>query len=228
MSSPVLVLRDIKRTMQSGGRPLKILSHVNLTINKGEIVALTGPSGSGKSTLLYMAGLLDQPSGGRIIVNNVDCSKMSENERTAMRRAYLGFVYQSHLLMSDFTALENVMIPQLIARVDAQQARQRAEELLARMGLKDRMHHRSGALSGGEQQRVAIARALANRPALLLADEPTGNLDPQTSNKVFNELLALVRETGLSALIATHNPALAEQMDRCVFLKNGTLFEGEA
>ena len=227
-SHDILVLRDIQRTMQSGGRPLQILSHVNLTIHKGEIVALTGPSGSGKSTLLYMAGLLDQPTSGQIIVNNVDCSRMSEYERTCMRRAYLGFVYQSHLLMSDFTALENVMMPQLIARVDKKQAKERAEALLERMGLQDRMHHRSGALSGGEQQRVAIARALANGPALLLADEPTGNLDPKTSTKVFKELLALVRETGLSALIATHNPTLAKQMDRCVCLKNGSLFEGKA
>ena len=225
MTGPVLKLHNIKRWFGDGDKRLHVLKGVDLDIQAGEIVALVGPSGSGKSTMLYIAGLLDQPSAGSIHLANVACEKMSEKERTLMRRAYLGFVYQSHLLLPDFSALENVMMPRLIAGKSKKQAEERAVFLLDKMGLKNRMLHRSGELSGGEQQRVAIARALANSPSLLLADEPTGNLDPVTSEKVFTELLTMVRETGLSALIATHNPELAAKMDRRVQLVNGVLEE---
>ena len=221
----VLELKNIKRWFGDGDKRLNVLNGVNLKIAKGEIVALTGPSGSGKSTLLYQTGLLDTPSSGEIFLSGQACAKMKEGERTIMRRKYLGFVYQSHLLLPDFSALENVMMPLLINGYSAKQAEERAKFLLEKMGLSHRLKHRSGELSGGEQQRTAIARALANNPTLLLADEPTGNLDPKTSEKVFNELLNLVRETGLSALIATHNPDLALKMDRRVHLENGVLVE---
>ncbi len=223
--TPILQLQNIKRWFGDGENRLYVLNGVNLTINTGEIVALTGPSGSGKSTLLYQTGLLDTPSNGQIFLSGQACAEMKENQRTLMRRKYLGFVYQAHLLLPDFTALENVMMPLLIAGVSKKQAEERAEYLLSKMGLSHRLKHRSGELSGGEQQRTAIARALANKPALLLADEPTGNLDPNTSEKVFSELLSLVRETGLSALIATHNPELAQKMDRRVHLEAGILVE---
>lgn len=221
----VLELKNIKRWFGDGDKRLNVLNGVNLKIAKGEIVALTGPSGSGKSTLLYQTGLLDTPSFGEIFLSGQACAKMKEGERTIMRRKYLGFVYQSHLLLPDFSALENVMMPLLINGYSAKQAEERAKFLLEKMGLSHRLKHRSGELSGGEQQRTAIARALANNPTLLLADEPTGNLDPKTSEKVFNELLNLVRETGLSALIATHNPDLALKMDHRVHLENGVLVE---
>ncbi len=227
MSNPILQLKNIKRWFGDGDKRLDVLKGVNLTINQGEIVALTGPSGSGKSTLLYQTGLLDTPSSGEIYLAGQPCAKMKEGERTLMRRKYLGFVYQSHLLLPDFTALENVMMPLLISGVDKKQAAQRATELLDKMGLSHRVNHRPGEMSGGEQQRAAIARALANEPTLLLADEPTGNLDPKTSEKVFNELLSMVRQTGLSALIATHNPALAAQMDRRIHIENGIVVEEE-
>lgn len=221
----ILELNEIRRWFGNGDKRLNVLNGVNLQIKKGEIVALVGASGTGKSTLLYVTGLLDTPNAGHIILNGKACEKMSERERTSARRASLGFVYQAHLLLPDFTALENVMMPQLIAGVSSVQARERALDLLTQMGLKNRIGHRSGELSGGEQQRVAIARALANKPVLLLADEPTGNLDPVTAEGVFAELLSLVRETGLSALIATHNPELAHKMDRRVQLQNGVLKE---
>lgn len=225
MSDAVLQLKNIQKWFGKGEQRLDVLKGANLTIQKGEIVALTGPSGSGKSTLLYVTGLLDKPSAGELLLAGKSCAKMKEAERTQMRRQYLGFVYQSHLLLPDFTALENVMMPLLIGGIDKKQAQQRATELLEKMGLSHRLKHRSGELSGGEQQRTAIARALANNPTLLLADEPTGNLDPQTSEKVFNELLNLVRETGLSALIATHNPDLAAKMDRRIHLTDGKIVE---
>ena len=221
----VLELRNIQKWFGKGEQRLDVLKGVDLTIKKGEIVALTGPSGSGKSTLLYTTGLLDKPSSGELILSGKSCAKMTEKERTQMRRLYLGFVYQSHLLLPDFTALENVMMPLLIGGVEQEKAKKRASDLLEKMGLSHRLKHRSGELSGGEQQRTAIARALANNPTLLLADEPTGNLDPQTSEKVFNELLNLVRETGLSALIATHNPELALKMDRRIHLTDGKIVE---
>lgn len=225
MSDTILELKDIKRWFGDGDTRLNVLNGVNLKIDRGEIVALTGPSGSGKSTLLYVTGLLDKPSSGELFLAQQSCAKMSEQQRTQMRRKYLGFVYQAHLLLPDFSALENVMMPLLIAGVNTYEAEMRATELLTKMGLSHRLKHRSGELSGGEQQRTAIARALANTPTLLLADEPTGNLDPQTSEKVFGELLALVRQTGLSALIATHNPELAQKMDRRVHLEAGLLIE---
>ena len=225
MTDTILELKNIKRWFGDGDKRLNVLNGVNLKIAKGEIVALTCPSGSGKSTLLYQTGLLDTPSAGEIFLAGQPCAKMKEKERTMMRRKYLGFVYQSHLLLPDFTCLENVMMPLLIGGVDKKEAAERATELLETMGLKHRLKHRPGEMSGGEQQRAAIARALANKPTLLLADEPTGNLDPKTSEKVFNELLSTVRQTGLSALIATHNPQLAAKMDRRIHLENGILVE---
>ncbi|MBQ3117894.1 MAG: ABC transporter ATP-binding protein [Alphaproteobacteria bacterium] len=218
-------LKNIRRSYGKKENVLDVLTDVNLTLHAGEIVALVGPSGSGKSTLLHIAGLLDTPSAGHIIVNGTDVSRATDKQRTLIRRKAIGFVYQSHLLLPDFNALENVMLPQLIAGASVKEAKERATLLLEQVGLSDRLLHRSGELSGGEQQRVAIARALANQPSLLLADEPTGNLDPKTSETVFAGLLNIVRQTGLSALIATHNPDLARQMDRQVTVQNGRLVE---
>ena len=225
MNKPVLELQKIERTYGKGPTALHVLRGIDLTIKAGEVVALVGPSGSGKSTLLHIAGLLDTPPRGNIFVTGKNASKMDDYGRTILRRDTMGFVYQAHLLLPDVSALENVMMPQLIAGKSPIEAEERAKELLEKVGLKNRMTHRSGQLSGGEQQRVAIARALANRPALLLADEPTGNLDPKTATGVFEKLIKLVRETGLSALIATHNPELAAQMDRRVSVRNGELVE---
>lgn len=225
MNSTVLELAKIERTYGRGETALRVLKGIDLAIRAGEIVALVGPSGSGKSTLLHIAGLLDTPTKGKIMVQGRNASKMSDRERTRLRRDAMGFVYQAHLLLPDFTALENVMMPRLLAGVKTDVARADAAALLMRVGLGHRMTHRPGQLSGGEQQRVAIARALANRPALLLADEPTGNLDPVTADNVFAELIKIVRETGLAALIATHNPELAAQMDRRVSVRNGLLVE---
>lgn len=218
-------LKNIRRTYGKKETEIDVLSDVNFTLKAGEIVALVGPSGSGKSTLLHIAGLLDSPTSGTIFVNGENVSKASDKKRTNVRKKSIGFVYQSHLLLPDFNALENVMLPQLIAGVSKKEAYQKAMVLLEQVGLKDRVTHRSGELSGGEQQRVAIARALANNPSILLADEPTGNLDPKTSASVFQTLMQAVRQTGLSALIATHNPELAIQMDRQVTVQNGVLVE---
>lgn len=224
-SAPTLELKNLQRSFKQGGQKLDVLKGIDLTIEKGEIVALIGPSGAGKSTLLQIAGLLDQPSKGEIYLNGNKCSKFGDAMRTSLRRDYLGFVYQYHNLLPDFDAAENVMMPLLIAGIKPQMARERAEKLLKRLGLAKRISHRPAELSGGEQQRVAIARALANAPKLLLADEPTGNLDPKTSAVVFAELISIVKETGLSALIATHNLELARQMDRIVTLQDGRLIE---
>ena len=226
MSKPVLELKQIQRIYGRGDNALTVLNGVDLEISAGEVVALTGPSGSGKSTLLHLAGLLDTPTAGQIRIDGIEATNLSDKGRTRLRRDTVGFVYQAHLLLPDFTALENVMMPLMIAGKTTGVARKRAEELLDQLGLSHRLKHRSGQLSGGEQQRVAIARALANRPKLLLADEPTGNLDPITSETVFKTLLRLVRQTGLSALIATHNPDLAAQMDRRISVQNGHLVEG--
>ena len=219
----VLVLKQICKSFRQGSQKLDVLTGVDLEIKSGEIVALIGPSGSGKSTLLQIAGLLETPSSGEIYLNRQNCSKLGDGLRTLLRRDFLGFVYQYHNLLPDFSAEENVMLPQLIAGRKAKAARERAAWLLERLNLGSRLKHRPAEMSGGEQQRVAIARALANAPKLLLADEPTGNLDPKTSDVVFAELLNIVKETGLSALIATHNMELASAMDRKVRLEDGRL-----
>lgn len=219
----VLELKQICKSFRQGSQKLDVLTGVDLEIKSGEIVALIGPSGSGKSTLLQIAGLLETPSSGEIYLNRQNCSKLGDGLRTLLRRDFLGFVYQYHNLLPDFSAEENVMLPQLIAGRKAKAARERAAWLLERLNLGSRLKHRPAEMSGGEQQRVAIARALANAPKLLLADEPTGNLDPKTSDIVFAELLNIVKETGLSALIATHNMELASAMDRKVRLEDGRL-----
>ena len=220
-----LELKQISKHYYQGGQKLEVLKELNLKIAPNEVVALIGPSGAGKSTLLQIAGLLDRPSNGEIFIDGQNCSKANDCVRTCLRRDYMGFVYQYHNLLSDFDATENVMIPQLIAGVKTNLAKEKSQWLLSRLGLKDRMTHRPNELSGGEQQRVAIARALANTPKLLLADEPTGNLDPNTSDNVFMALLDIVKETGLSALIATHNMELAGKMDRQLQLKDGKLVD---
>lgn len=225
LKTPILEMRGIHRSFKQGGQVLQVLRGVDLEIAKGEIVALIGPSGSGKSTLLQLAGLLERPTKGDIYLEGQKCSALNDRLRTELRRDYLGFVYQYHNLLSDFTALENVMIPQLIDGIKTKEAEDRARWLLKKMGLEKRSSHRPMEMSGGEQQRVAIARALANMPKLLLADEPTGNLDPKTSETVFTELLSIVKETGLSALVATHNFDLADRMDRKVKLDSGKLID---
>ena len=223
MNGPVIELDGLKRTFRQGRRTLEVLKDISLTVSAGEVVGLLGQSGAGKSTLLHIAGLLERGDGGRVIIDGVDCSRLGEGERTRLRRTRLGFVYQFHHLLPEFSALENVELPQRIARRPAAQARDRAVEILSRLGLGERLTHRPAELSGGEQQRVAIARALANDPVLLLADEPTGNLDEATADRVIGELLAVVRDRGLAALIATHNMALAARMDRGVHLREGRL-----
>lgn len=225
MNKAVLELKNIQRHFGKGETITEVLKGIDLKINAGEIVALVGPSGSGKSTLLQIAGLLDTPSGGTIFVAGENASKASDKKRTSLRQNYMGFVYQAHLLLPDFSALENVMMPMLLAGVKENEAKERATKLLDMVGLSHRLTHRSGQLSGGEQQRVAIARSLANNPKLLLADEPTGNLDPKTAETVFQMLLDVVRQTGLSALIATHNPELAARMDRRITVEDGILKE---
>lgn len=222
---PVLVLKDVRRNYMQGKSVIDVLRGIDLTINHGEMIALVGPSGAGKSTLLHMAGLLESPDEGEVILSGAPCADMNDDMRTKMRREYLGFVYQNHNLQPEFTALENVFIPQMIAGKRKREAKEYAMFLLEKMGLKDRVKHIPAQLSGGEAQRVAIARALANKPHLLLADEPTGNLDPITSESVFEFLMNIVRETGLSALVATHNPELAERMDRKITIKDGKLEE---
>ena len=220
-----LKLTHICRTFGKNNTKVEVLKDINLQIKAGEIVALVGPSGSGKSTLLHIAGLLDTPTSGMIEIMGQNATKMDDKGRTQLRMKSIGFVYQSHLLLPDFNALENVMMPQLIAGVRENQAKEHAKELLKQVGLSHRLTHRAGQLSGGEQQRVAIARALANNPALLLADEPTGNLDPKTADEVFDTFMKIVRQTGLSALLATHNPELAQKMDRRISVVDGKIQE---
>jgi lipoprotein-releasing system ATP-binding protein len=222
MNSP-LALTGIKRTFVQGDRRLEVLRGVSLELRAGEIVALVGQSGSGKSTMLHIAGLLERPDGGDVVLDGKGAGTLGDSQRTALRRKFLGFVYQYHHLLPEFSALENVMLPQMLNGLSRGEARRRATDLLAMVQLKDRADHRPGRLSGGEQQRVAIARAVANAPRVLLADEPTGNLDATTADTVFRQLLTLVRETGMAALIATHNPDLAARMDRTVHLKDGIL-----
>lgn len=227
--APVMILKDVQRTFNAGtSNPLHILKSANMEIKSGEIVALVGPSGSGKSTLLHVAGLLEKPDAGEVIVNGREVSGLSDNERTTIRRDTLGFVYQYHHLLPEFSALENIIVPQSLANRSKTEAKQRAGELLEAMNLSERADHRPGQLSGGEQQRVAIARALANRPQLLLADEPTGNLDPRTATRIFDGLIELVRSEGLAAIIATHNFDLAARMDRVILIEDGELVDGEA
>jgi lipoprotein-releasing system ATP-binding protein len=218
-----LSLRDIRRTFQQGDRKLEVLRSISLDLRAGEIVALVGQSGSGKSTLLHIAGLLERPDGGEVIVDGKSAGKLGDGARTGLRGKFLGFVYQYHHLLPEFSALENVMLPQMLNGLTRSESRVRANDLLSMVGLKERADHRPGRLTGGEQHRVAIARAVANAPRVLLADEPTGNLDSTTAETVFRQLLVLVRETGMGALIATHNPELAARMDRTVTLKDGTL-----
>jgi lipoprotein-releasing system ATP-binding protein len=226
MSEPVLRLDAVERRFKTEAGVLEVLRGADLAIMAGEIVALVAPSGTGKSTLLHLAGLLERPDGGEVFVAGRAAGTLDDGGRTAIRRATIGFVYQAHHLLPEFSALENIALPQMAAGVSRKAADARAQELLGAFGLGARAGHRPGRLSGGEQQRVAIARALANRPALLLADEPTGNLDVGTSDLVFDELLGLVREHGLAALIATHNPALAARMDRVVTLRDGRVVAG--
>jgi lipoprotein-releasing system ATP-binding protein len=222
---PVLQVVGLERTFFQGDRELNVLRGASAEVYEGEIVALVGPSGSGKSSLLHMIGLLEKPGGGNVFLNGVDCTGLSEKERTRVRRREIGFVYQSHNLLAEFSASENVMMPQLIAGASKRDARARSLELLASFGLQDRALHRPAELSGGEQQRVAIARAVANNPRVLLADEPTGNLDPQTAERVFEELIYFVRNSGVAALMATHNFDLARRMDRVLRLEGGLLVE---
>ena len=223
MSEPVFRLTDIVRSYHQGRKELDVLRGVALELREGEIVALVGPSGAGKSTLLHVAGLLEKPDGGEVYVCGEPCGGLGDDARSLLRRHNIGFVYQYHHLLPEFSALENIVIPQIIGGVGKRQARQRAGELLEKLGLSERADHRPGQLSGGDQQRVAIARALANGPKILLADEPTGNLDPHTAADVFTMLLALARDAGLAGVIATHNPTLAAQMERTVRLEEGLL-----
>lgn len=222
--SETLVLDAIGKSYNPGKpNALSVLDQASLTLNAGEVVALVAPSGAGKSTLLHIAGLLNSCDTGRVLIGGVDMTRKGDAERTSARRQDIGFIYQFHHLLPEFSAIENVILPQLANAVPEAAARDHALSLLDRVGVANRAENRPAALSGGEQQQVAFCRALANKPKLLLADEPTGNLDPATSDTVFEALMELVRETGLAALIATHNPELAARMDRTVRLENGKL-----
>jgi len=221
--TPVLSLRGVMRSYPSGGRTLEVLKGADLDLFPGEMVGLIGPSGSGKSSLLHAAGLLEHPNAGEIVIEGRDCSKLNEAARTKVRLGSIGFVYQFHHLLPEFSALDNVAIPLRIAGKSKKEARARAAGLLDQMGLAERMEHQPAQMSGGEQQRVAIARALANQPRMVLADEPTGNLDPATSESVFKALFELCRVEGVAALVATHNMELARFMDRVFGLTDGHL-----
>jgi lipoprotein-releasing system ATP-binding protein len=223
MSEPVLDLRNVTRTFEQAGEPLHVLRGCSLTINAGETVALIGPSGSGKSTLLHSAGLLEKPDEGQIFIGGQDAVLLDDARRTALRRRTIGFVYQFHHLLPEFSALENIVLPQMIAGISRKTAENRARELLEAVGLANRTDNRPGKLSGGEQQRVAIARALANNPDLLIADEPTGNLDPDTASHVFDMLQELVESQKLALLMATHNADLARKMSKIVEIRTGIL-----
>jgi lipoprotein-releasing system ATP-binding protein len=220
----ILVLQNVRRTYKTGSEALTVLDGAALTLRQGEIVALVAPSGSGKSTLLHLAGLLEKPDDGAVLINGQDAGTLSDAARTRIRLGTIGIVYQFHHLLPEFTALENVTLPQMIAGKSRPEAERRSLELLTKLGLAARAQHLPGKLSGGEQQRVAIARALANNPSILLADEPTGNLDVHTSDIVFDELLHIVRSENVAALIATHNPDLAQRMDRKLSLRDGKLY----
>src|SRR5215510_704608 len=223
--APLLYLHGIDRFYRQGETKLEILKGAELALWSGQSIALVGPSGAGKSTLLHVAGLLEHPDAGEVYIDKVATSRLSDGERTRIRRIEIGFVYQFHHLLPEFSALENVMLPQMIRGLARNEARRRAEELLAYLGLRDRVTHRPSELSGGEQQRVAIARAVANAPRILLADEPTGNLDPHTAEHVFNALTQLIQASGLAAIVATHNMDIAGRMDRRVTLREGHVVE---
>ena len=223
MSAPVLELRDIVREYKSGPNTLKVLEGADLVLNPGELVGLVGPSGSGKSTLLHTAGLLERAESGEVLLDGESVLKLSDGARTRLRREKLGFVYQFHHLLPEFNARDNVAIPLMVNGVSRKESRAKADELLAEMGLVERAGHQPGQLSGGEQQRVAIARALVNDPKLVIADEPTGNLDPTTTDRVFNSLIRIARSEGAAVLVATHNMALTVHMDRVLTLKDGKL-----
>ncbi|MEJ0052325.1 MAG: ABC transporter ATP-binding protein [Methylovirgula sp.] len=227
MSEPVLQLKGITRVYKQGEEALSVLADADFALFPGQSVALVAPSGTGKSTLLHIAGLLERPDGGEVFINGVATTRLSDDSRTALRRNAIGFVYQFHHLLPEFSAIENIMLPQMIAGLSRRKAEVRALELLDYLGLAARAKHRPAELSGGEQQRVAIARAVANAPGLLLADEPTGNLDPHTADHVFASLETLVQATGLATLVATHSQALAAQMTRRVTLDDGRVREME-
>ncbi len=219
----VLELRDIVREYKSEGGVLRVLEGANLVLNPGELVGLVGPSGSGKSTLLHTAGLLEKPEGGQVFLEGEDCMALNDTGRTRLRREKLGFVYQFHHLLPEFSARDNVAMPLMVGGVRRSKAREKAEALLAEMGLSERLKHQPGQMSGGEQQRVAIARALVNDPRLVIADEPTGNLDPATTERVFESLIRMARSEGAAVLVATHNMALTRHMDRVLTLQDGKL-----
>jgi lipoprotein-releasing system ATP-binding protein len=225
MQGAAIRLEGVRRGFHEGRGRLEVLRGADLVLKSGQAVALVGPSGAGKSTLLQIAGLLEAPDSGEVFVGPIACGKLSDDERTRIRRTEIGFVYQFHHLLPEFSALENVLLPQLIRGYGQAEARRRATELLAYLGLRDRLDHRPAELSGGEQQRVAIARAVANAPRILLADEPTGNLDPKTSEHVFRMLIGVTRAAGMAALVATHNHDLASRMDRRVTIAEGTVLE---
>lgn len=225
MTPPVLELRGIERTYHTAAGALRVLRQTDLRIAAGELVGLVGPSGSGKSTLLHTAGLLERPEGGTILLDGIDCMKLNDSGRTGIRRKKIGFVYQFHHLLPEFNAIDNVAMPLMIAGVKKTKAREKASRLLAEMGLEERAFRQPAQLSGGEQQRVAIARALANDPRLVIADEPTGNLDPATTERVFGALIKMVREEGAGVLVATHNLALTQHMDRVLTLQDGQLVD---
>jgi lipoprotein-releasing system ATP-binding protein len=223
--APILQLEDVTRSFRQGEKEIVVLTGVDAVLWPGQAVALVGPSGAGKSTLLHITGLLESPTSGRVLINGRDCATLSEADRTRLRRKEIGFVYQFHQLLPEFSALENVVIPQLILGKSRKAAEEHARALLTGVGLAERAEHRPAELSGGEQQRTAICRGLANSPRLLLADEPTGNLDPHTSDHVFRQLIDVIRRQGVAALIATHNLELARRMDRVLQVHEGQLVE---
>jgi lipoprotein-releasing system ATP-binding protein len=226
MNRPLFSMEAVWHTYAQGDQTIEVLKEITFSLKPGEVVGLMGPSGAGKSTLLHLAGLLEPPSQGCVVIQEISCQNLSDRERTRLRRDTLGFVYQFHHLLPEFSAEENIVLPQLMAGASFKQGRARARELLDQVGVLHRATHRPGQLSGGEQQRVAIARALANQPCLLLADEPTGNLDEKTGDHVFEVLATLAREAQFTALIATHNLSLARRMDRIISLHEGRLYEG--